>query len=530
MTNVPVPVLTATGYAIPSLQSILSGVVQDFQAAYGGSINLSATPQSNGQPNSTLTTVQGQQATTLAATVYDCYSQFLAVTSQVDPQYAQGLMQDGVGNIYFMSRYPAGGTQVTGTCQGLPGTVIAAGVPAAQDGAGNIYSCAAVGGGPVTIALGGSPAIFTNMVTGPIPYVPNPIGSGLSIYQTTAGWDSISVGTSTLGVNTETTQQFETRRQMSVSVNSLGPSSAIKAAILALVPTSYPASVYVMDNPANVAVAYGGLTLPANSIYISVCGYQEFLPWVATNIIQGGVTSTVYPISSVAQAIFAKKTLGCSFAPGGIATLGSTCSTVNMSLNTPSSGNVFGTLFQANTNQPYLSSAGNGSVPLQVVTFNGATAVLNFPPATPITAGTVVWFGTAYNIPDPSYPSPQPSYYAVFTRPIPVPIQIQVTLAAASNPPPLAQQMLAGAYSSSGIPGLPASFAGTDGLPAVSQIGATVYGSRFYPQIAATLPGISILGVVVSNGGIPPGAAGPLQVPININQIPILGTITVVTQ
>jgi hypothetical protein len=525
MTNVPTPVLTATGYAIPSLQSILAGVVQDFQAAYGSSINLSATPQANGQPNSTLATVQGQQATTLAATVYDCYSQLLAVTSQTDPQYAQGLMQDGIGNIYFMSRFQATGTQVTGICLGLTGTVIGAGSPATQDAGGSIYSCSAVGGGPVTIALGGTAALFTNMNPGPTPFVPP-----MTIYQTTAGWDSVTTSPSAiLGTNVETAQQFETRRQMSVSINSLGLAASIKAAILALTPVSYPASVYVVDNPANVPVPIGGLTLPANSVYIASVGYQEFLPWSPIQVGQGGVTKTAYPISSVAQAIFTKKSLGCCFAPGGIATLATTCSTTSLLVNNPSTGFVVApqTLIQAGTNQPYLSSAGNGSVPIQIVASSGNSCTLNFPPATPITSGTTVWFGSAFQVSDPTYPSPQPSYLMVFTEPLNIGIYIQVTLAAASNPSPQAASMLSG--NQPGIPGLPASFAGTDGLPAVSQIGATVYASRFYPQIAATLPGVAILSVFVSNFPISTANPGALQIPTNINRLPVLASVTVVT-
>jgi hypothetical protein len=508
--------------------------VSDYVAAYGSSLNLSATPQ-NGQPNSTLSTYQGQQVTSLAAAIYDCYSQFLALSSQVDPQYAQGMMQDGIGNIYFMSRYPASGTQVLGVCTGLTGTVIGVGVPAAQDANGNIYSCSDASGNPITIVQGGSAAVFTNMQTGPIAFAPFTTGGpALAIYQTTAGWDGISnVVAGTLGANSESTQQFETRRQLSVAVNSNGLTASIRAAILALIPTSYPASVYVVDNPTNVPSVQGGITLPPNSVYVAAFGYLQYAPWAPVSVVNGGVTTVQYPISSVAQAMFARKSLGCSYAPSVICTVNTTCSTTTMVINNPTSGVLTATMDLLNSaGQPYLSS---GGLPLTATAVAGSnptsTVTLNYAPASPITAGTTVWWGVNNIVSDPSYPSsPQPTYSVTFTIPIPVYVNVQVTLAAAGNPPTVTQAAAMLAGNVAGYPGLPAAFSGTDGLPAVSQIGAAVYGSRFYGIIAATFPGVPILGVVVSTSPITSGATGPLLQAININQIPVIGTVTVVTQ
>ena len=71
--------------------------------------------------------------------------------------------------------------------------------------------------------------------------------------------------------------------------------------------------------------------------------------------------------------------------------------------------------------------------------------------------------------------------------------------------------------------GLGTAFNGTDGGVPVSQIGATVFASRFYSTIAAILPGVTCLNVQVSSGS----SFGYSQA-ININQIPTLGTITLV--
>lgn len=488
-TNVPVPVLTATGYSIPTMAQILQGVVQDMLAAFGPALNLSWTPQANGQPNSSLSTPQGQLATSWSAAIFDCYSQFLAIASQVDPQYAQGLMQDGIGNIYFMTRYPATGTQVPGTVTGLAGTVIPTFQAVATDASGNLYSCS-VAGGAATIAVGGTQVIFTNLSTGPVAFV-----GPMTISLTTPGWDAISTTTPVvLGSNIESTQQFETRRQGSVAINANGIAASIKAAILALTPTFIPGSVYVVDNPSSVSITQGGIVLPPNSVYVAAYNFLA---------------------SSVAQAIFAKKSLGCSYAPSaiinGTVTGGAP---LTLTVNSTSSGQVAigQTLLNAALGGvPYM----NGTTPVVITGGSAPNWTMNLSPGT-ITAATL-WLGTTNTVVDPTYPTPQPSYNITFTTPVQVLINIQVTLAQASNPPQNAQTLLQAST------GLPLAFSGLDGYPPVSQIGATVFASRFYTTVAQTIPGASIVSILVGTGS--PTLS---QQPININQIPVIGTVTVV--
>jgi hypothetical protein len=480
-TNVPVPILTATGYSIPTMAQILQGVVQDMLAAFGPALNLSWIPQANGQPNSSLSTPQGQLATSWSAAIFDCYSQFLAIASQVDPQYAQGLMQDGIGNIYFMTRYPATGTQVPGTVTGLAGTVIPTFQAVATDASGNLYSCS-VAGGAATIAVGGTQVIFTNLSTGPVAFV-----GPMTISLTTPGWDAISTtgAVVVLGSNIESTQQFETRRQGSVAINANGIAASIKAAILALTPTFIPGSVYVVDNPSSVSITQGGIVLPPNSVYVAAYNFLANAPWTQVNTTINGVITPTWPISSVAQAIFAKKSLGCSYAPSAIINGTVTgLAPLTLTVNSTSSGQVAigQTLLNAALGGvPYM----NGTTPVVITGGSAPNWTMNLSPGT-ITAATL-WLGTTNTVVDPTYPTPQPSYNITFTIPVQVQINIQVTLAQASNPPQNAQTLLQAST------GLPLAFSGLDGYPPVSQIGATVFASRF-----------------------------------NINQIPIIGTINVV--
>ena len=91
-TNVPQCTLTPTGFQAPQESAILAGTVADIDQAVGGGLNPS------------LTTPQGQLASSMAAIIGFCYDFFLYYTNQVDPTYAQGRMQDAIARIYFIER------------------------------------------------------------------------------------------------------------------------------------------------------------------------------------------------------------------------------------------------------------------------------------------------------------------------------------------------------------------------------------------------------------------------------------------
>lgn len=479
MTNVPVPTLGPTGYVIPSESAILAGVIADLQAAFGGNLNLSITNSSS------LSTPQGQLATTLAAVISDCYSQFLSYVAQTDPQYAQGIMQDALGRLYFMTRFPATGTTVTGTCLGLPGTVIPAGIAVAQDAGGNLYSCAGA-----TIGASGSVSVlFTALTTGPTPFA-----GPLSIYQTIPGWDGINSATQyQLGQAVESTQAFEARRAASVALNAGGTTAAIRAAVLAsgaaLVPPSVPSSVYVAENPTSAAIVQGGITLPPYSLYVCAAGGDK---------------------ASIAAAIWSKKSLGCTYAPSAQFTASAAGTVLTVSAIAS------GILAVGQT-------VSGGGIPAGVTiaslgTGTGGAGTYNLSSSVGTIASEAMTAATVVQVPDTSYATPQPTYAVSYTVPVQTPINIQVTLAAASNPPSNALALLQAAGT-----GLAMAFSGADGLAPASQIGATVFASRFYPTVAQILPGAAIVNIQVGTGT--PSAYSQA---ININQLPVLGTVSLV--
>jgi hypothetical protein len=279
MTNVPQPTFGPTGFVIPTESAVLTGVIADLQAAFGGGLNLSA---SN---SATLTTPQGQLASSMAAIVGNVNDTFLYYTTQTDPATAQGRMQDAIGNIYFLHRLPAEPTTVFCLCSGLSGTFIPVN-SLIVDQAGNQYGA----NGSGTIGVNGTVGVsFAALVPGPTAV---PASNGVSIFQAIPGWDSVTVISGVLGQNTESQSAFETRRQQSVAANSAGSLPSVLGAVL-----SVPGVVdaYATENATNGQVVAGGVTLPANSLYVSAAGGAD---------------------QAVGNAIWSRKAPGCSYGGG----------------------------------------------------------------------------------------------------------------------------------------------------------------------------------------------------------------------
>ena len=315
-TNVPAPTFGATGFVAPAESLILAGRQADINAALGGGLNPA------------LTTPQGQLASSDAAIIGNCYTQFAAIANGVDPAFASGRMQDAIGRIYFLQRVAAAPTVAQVTCSGAGATIPVGATITAADG--NLYSATASGTIP---AAGGSIVLpFACQVTGPI-VCP---AQTFTIYQTIGGWDSAtSAAAGTPGNAVESRNAFESRRAASVASNSAGFTSSILGAVLA-VPGVLDA--YVADNANNYPVAVGGVTLAANSVYVAVVG---------------GVAS------AVAQAIWSKKPPGCVYN-------GSTTVTVydpNPAYTSPPAYNVSFTIPTATTILFAVSIANGPSVP-----------------------------------------------------------------------------------------------------------------------------------------------------------------------
>ncbi|NTG07269.1 baseplate J/gp47 family protein [Rhizobium rhizogenes] len=270
-TSVPGPTFGPNGFLIPSAQTVLDGVTEDINTAFGGNLNPA------------LTTPQGQIASSETAVIDSTNQTFLNLTQQFDPAYAYGRYQDALARIYFIERNPSQPTAVQALCTGLEGVVISEGALAiAADG--NQYICTEEG----TIPVGGSITLsFECLVPGPIPC---PAGTLNQIYQSIPGWDSIdNVSDGVLGNNVESRSAFEARRAASVALNSIGSLPSVLGAVLDV---DNVLDAYVTENTTNSVQTIGGVSVNPNSLYVSVVGGEA---------------------SDVARAIWTKKAPGCAY-------------------------------------------------------------------------------------------------------------------------------------------------------------------------------------------------------------------------
>jgi hypothetical protein len=285
MSTVPTATLGDTGYVEPAESAVLSAVLTDINTAFGGTLNASPTS------SEALATPQGQLASSVTAYITDTNDLFAYFVTQVDPQYAQGSMQDAIGNLYFQTRFPATSTAGPCTCTGLPGTVIPVNAQAQDLTTGDIYLCQDGG----TIPGGGSITLtFANQTTGPRPCL---AGNLNQIYVAVPGWSGITNPADLPeGTNVESSQDFELRRQASVASNALGNLASIRAAVIAsgstLDPPVVPTSVYVTENFTNVPTVMGGVILAPHSLYVAALGGDP---------------------QSICDAIWSKKSVGCSY-------------------------------------------------------------------------------------------------------------------------------------------------------------------------------------------------------------------------
>lgn len=272
MTNVVPVQFTLTGLEVPQESAVLDGVLSDYDEAFGGNMNKS------------LETPQGQLATSTAAIIAATNAVFAQFVNQVNPDTADGFMQDAIARIYFLDRSPGAPTAVACLCTGNQGTVIPIGAEA-QDTSGNRYIC--VDGGVIPVS-GNITLTFANVVDGPIPCPPNTLNR---IFRAIPGWDSINNPLAGVtGRLVETRQEFEFRRENSVALNGHGSKESIYAAVFDVEDVL---DVFVTENVTDAPVNYGPTNYPLlpHSVYVGVVG---------------GVSQTI------GEAIYTKKDLGCN--------------------------------------------------------------------------------------------------------------------------------------------------------------------------------------------------------------------------
>ncbi|KVN25642.1 hypothetical protein WJ63_16055 [Burkholderia pyrrocinia] len=267
----------STGPVVPAESAILTGVLADTNAAFGGNLNIT---NADGTPN--LSAPQGQLASSLTAIIGAKNDDMLEVSNGVDPDLADGRWQDAIGRIYFIERDPAEPTALQVACVGAVNTPIPVGA-LIKDSSNNVYLCTQAG----TIPAGGTITLgFACKTTGPVPV---PAAGQVSIYQAIPGWDTVTVVSGVQGTDVESRADFEYRRRQSVALNAAGSVPAVRAKVLNVAGVL---DACVLDNPLGTPVTIGSYTLAANSLYVGVYGGAA---------------------QDIGNAIWTKKSPGCNY-------------------------------------------------------------------------------------------------------------------------------------------------------------------------------------------------------------------------
>lgn len=426
-TNVPAPTFGATGFIPTPEAQILAGVQADQQAAFGGNQSVA------------LNTPQGQIASSQAACIGNAYSAFAALANGVDPAFAKGRMQDGIGRLYFMTRNPAQSTVVTATVSGKTGTIIPINARARDQG-DNIYLCTQAG----TIPAGGSIALtFACQTAGPIAC---PVGYLSAIYQSISGWDSITnAAVGVLGNDVETRADFEYRRQQSVALNATGITASILANVLE---TNGVLDAWALENPyAQDSAAYFAGIVSGTTLTVTTPGPTPILEGMiiwGTGIVPGTVISSFgsgtggagdYTLS-IPQAAGSG---AYAAAPGGVALV---------------------------EHSIYIVAYGGSSAAIAQAIFQKKNPGCNY------NGSTVVVVEDS----NPAYTPPFPRYQVAFDYATPTPIQFAIQM---QNNPLIPSDAVSQIQDA-----VIAAFTGADGGDR-ARIGGQVIAGRYYAGIAA---------------------------------------------
>ena len=209
-------------------------------------------------------------------------TELVELMNQFDPRKADGIFQEALAAIYFLTRKTAQPTVVECTCTGLQGTTIPAGSIIQNDDGFRLASV-----GAVNIPEGGTVrAEFRTIDVGAIPI---PANSCNKIITVIAGWDTVSNDTAgVMGQLEESRSALETRRALSVAKNSHGSRLSLQGAIALL---DGVIDCLVLENNGDTATTKQGVNLIAHSVAICVFGGADV---------------------DIAETIYNKLSAGCS--------------------------------------------------------------------------------------------------------------------------------------------------------------------------------------------------------------------------
>ena len=266
-----------TGLVADDVETVREAVRADWVAAFAKD----GRPELNTEPE----TPAGQLIDSQTAAIVNKDGEVLYLANQFSPLTAEGVWQDALGKIYFLTRQVQQASVAQCVCTGFPGTVIPAGALVKSEADGTFWSCDAALSIPQSGTVTGQ---FTAQTTGPLEAGADTLTQIVTIVP---GWDAVSnPAAATVGRDAETQAEFEARRYRSVAANARGSVNALYGAIADL---DGVIDCVVLENTGSEPAEQWGVTIPGHSVWIAVIGGAD---------------------AAIAQAVYSKKDAGCGTA------------------------------------------------------------------------------------------------------------------------------------------------------------------------------------------------------------------------
>lgn len=265
-----------TGITAESVEDVRSRVRQEWINAF----------KTDNAPelNTDASTPQGQLIDSQTAAIVQKDSELLYIANQFNPLTAEGMWQDALAQIYFISRQPAIASTAECVCRGRAGTVIQAGAVIESVTDGTQWKCSQGG----TIPDEGQTVLtFECTRAGAVAAASQTLAKIVTVIP---GWDEVyNPEAATTGREAENQGAFEARRFQSVALNSR---SALASVYGRVGQVTGVISLYVIDNKQDVPIQQDGVTLIPHSVFVSVTGGDDH---------------------DVAEAIYNSISAGCAF-------------------------------------------------------------------------------------------------------------------------------------------------------------------------------------------------------------------------
>lgn len=265
----------STGLYADEVADVRESIAQGFKDAFANDDGI--------ELNTEAETPAGQLIDVLTNEIVAKDSELMYLASMFNPKTSEGVWQEALGQIYFLTRKTAQPTYVTCQLTGLSGTEIPYGavVQTSDDNATKLICNASV-----TIGEDGTAeTTFRTPETGEVEIAANTVTSIVTVI---AGWDTVNnEEAGVTGRLVESQPEFEARRYASVANNAHGSTAAILGTINNI---NDVIDCKVLENTGSSTVEMYGVEVEGHSIAVCVYGGED---------------------EDIAEAIYNKKDAGC---------------------------------------------------------------------------------------------------------------------------------------------------------------------------------------------------------------------------